>query len=162
LFRVARETFEPLSRKDSSEWVKRRDYDYYRFLLQDIKPLEEVLPIFLRLRAPGLSSRSEHFRENPLEYHSEAPAEHDLIRMVPPENVEIRKEIYIYRNADGSLSSIFECRPADFGAVPGCSISTRLSGIDVRISFTRANLPKWKEIYTDVSDFIGCIVMRDD
>ncbi len=150
LLRVMIDEFTPVTRPETAQLNKAGRRDYMNFVLHDLIPLDERLPIDLTYAYPGAPRDLNAFEE--------APAEFGLVEVVPTVPMELSRQAFVARDSDNELTATLICsRPQDRpDGTPMCSHDLRAHGIDIRISYPREFLNRWTEIQDGVSDFIGC------
>jgi hypothetical protein len=162
LFRVTIEDFTPVTRLQSSERLRSGQRDYFSFVLGDLVPLEELLALQLRLSVPGLARRDPEFSASPQDYFDARSAEGELTAFKLVSEAEIRKDVFAVFHNDGGSTGVISCDPIGSARYPGCNHDLRAHGIDIRAGYSREYLPRWAEIQTRVSDFVGCLKFKND
>ena len=162
LFRVTVADFAPVTRRQSSERMRTGSRDYFSFVLHDLVPLEKLLALQLRLSVPGLAQTDPEFRTSPRDYFTARSAEDGLTAFELVSESEIRKDVFAAFDNDGRSTAVLSCNPIGTAMNPGCNHDFRAHGIDIRAGYRREYLPRWAEIQTRVSDFVGCLKFKND
>lgn len=150
LISVSIDDFTPVTRADTAQLNKEGRITYMWFVMRDLIPLEERLPINLTYAYPGASRDLTSFLE--------VEAEYGLTEFRPVVATDPNREAFVARENDGALRAILVCsRIQDFpDGRPVCRHDVRINGIDVSISYPRAFMSEWTRIEESVSDFISC------
>ena len=160
LFRVTTEGFEPVTRRRSSEMMRAGNRGFYRLILHDFVPLEELLNLHLRLFARDIDGMHPDFDDAPRHFFKEVRSENNLAQLVPLSGISMFRDIFVARAADGRLTAVFTCTQPGDAISPGCVQDVRIKDIDTRISYRRTELPRWEKMQGEVADFIGCLIQN--
>lgn len=158
LFRVMIDDFIPVSRIQTAALMKAGNTAFFNFVLHDLVPLEQLLDNQLRFSAPGETRNNPKFETSPGQYFGLESTEFGIEFLKPATDVETFRDVYVARDESGRIATILSCSRQKDYLNPSCSHDFRSHGIDVRANFRLRYLPKWKEIQTDVTDSVGCMV----
>ncbi len=157
LFRIEVPTFEPITRRETG----RRNaaglpWNWMNFIIKDQLPLDHTLG--LRLALPisvddiGKPRSVPDFRDFP-----NLTGPHGLTSVVAPDRLG-GEDLFVHYDDEQNLAGWMLCsvRGLNHTQNERCYHTTRLSEMDVGISFRRTELSNWNIIYQNVAQFLTC------
>lgn len=161
LFRVTVEDFTPVTRRQSSDRLRTGKRDYFSFVLQDLVPLDELLRIELRLSVPGLARTDPTFNAAPRQYFTESRTESGMTAFTVKRETDVHKNVFAIFDPDGHPTAVLSCTPVGNTKNAVCDHDFRAHGIDIRVGYRRDYLARSAEIQDRVSDFVGCMTVKE-
>ena len=155
LFSVMMDDFQPVYRSQTAELIRDRNLSFMTFVLHDFVPLDQLLYISASLTYAGQGRNSNNYVEFEDRF--------GLLSVVPKyyqttSNDRLnREELLIARDEYSNIISVITCRnkvgPVKF---PSCDQDISVHGFDVRVNYQKEYLWRWRNILSDISDFIEC------
>ncbi|MBM2574726.1 hypothetical protein JQC91_00280 [Jannaschia sp. Os4] len=155
-------TFEPLPRRETRRRVRERlTWDWFSFIVTDLRPTAETAGLNMRRNDLefGDPRRVEEL-ETPVDPLSLPliPADHGLTQVLPGPDRGRGEDIFVHTDAEGELEGWLKCSYVGLGFTrnAGCQHYFRVSGVDVRASYLRTELPNWRILHDHVTRFLAC------
>ena len=157
LFRISVPTFEPITRQETG----RRNaaglpWDWMNFLVNDQLPLDQTIGLQLTLPITYADIGKPRSVPDVHDFPNE-PGPYGLIRVVAPDRLG-GEDLFVQYDDEQNLTTWILCQVQGINFTKNelCSLETRLSGMDVSMSFRRTELANWKIIYRNVAQFLTC------
>lgn len=154
LFRVEISSFEPVTRRETSERNKQGIWNWMTFLVGDKVPLDQIAPIKADLLLPG--------PEPDLSSYPRLPGPYNLVRIASARpdlpRPELDLDIYLFEPTDGAVEAVLSCDKPGAQRFPVCEHFFRAAGLDVQLSYRRTELPRWREFQAQVTAFLTCAI----
>ncbi|WP_019953477.1 hypothetical protein [Yoonia vestfoldensis] len=157
LFRIEVPTFEPVTRAETGRRnAAALPWDWMDFAVTDQLPMHHTVGLTLDLPI----TIEDIGKPRPIPDVNDFPSEpgpNGLTRVVAPERLG-GEDLFVHYDDEQQLAGWMLCGVSgvNFTLNAGCSHTTRLSGMDVRMSFLRTELPNWHIIYQNVARFLTC------
>lgn len=148
LFRVSISGFEPVTRSDTAKPEMKAVHEWMSFLVGDYVPLNEITEIYLdhaNLSTP---------REDIAQYQQSA-GPYGLSLMVPLDDF-VSRNVFVDKSDANAIQTVISCSTPESVKYPRCSQNFRSSGLDIKVSYRRAELVNWRTIQHDISNFLAC------
>ena len=157
LFSIEVPTFEPITRPETGRRnAAKLPWNWMHFVVTDQLPVDKTIGHKLRLPISlediGKPRTTPDWRDFP-----HAPAPYGLTRVVAPDRLG-GEDLFVHLDEEGGLAGWMHCSVPGLNRVRNglCVHTTRLSGMDVLMSFRRTELPNWKIIHDNVAQFLTC------
>jgi hypothetical protein len=150
LFRVDMATWEPVSRRESSERTRRRIRDWMTFVVSDLVSLDWTGAVAADLSA-----------DVPLSSYPPRPGPHGLTWLETPfasDQKEPHRDVFIYPPTPAPLQTVIECSSPNnpTSRLPVCTQHFRAADLDTRVSYRRVELEHWREVQAQITAFLTC------
>lgn len=157
LFSIEVPTFEPITRRETGRRnAAALPWDWMHFVVTDQLPVDQTIGKSLQLPLSvediGKPRTDPNWRDFPTE-----KGPYGLIRIIAPDHLG-GEDLFVHYDENGGLAGWMLCgvRGINNTLNEGCRHTTRLSEMDVRMSFRRTELPNWNEIYNNIAQFLTC------
>lgn len=157
LFRIEVTTFEPVTRRETGRRnAAALPWDWMNFAVTDQLPVDETIGKTLQLPISVEDIGKPRTDPDWRNFRSET-GPYGLTSVIAPDRLG-GEDLFVHYYEDGGLAGWMLCgvRGINNTLNEGCSHTTRLSEMDVRISFLRTELSNWNIIYQNVAQFLTC------
>ncbi|MCV6824170.1 MULTISPECIES: hypothetical protein [Halocynthiibacter] len=153
LFRVEIGSFEPVSRKETSVRTRKGVRNWFRFLIKDHIPLEDIAHMHMKLSGPF------EFGQQLTGEYKRLPAKYGLKELdFPDKQPEYRRpeNVFVDENSETGIAAVIKCFAPGSFKFPGCQLYFRAAALDVSVNFRRTELPNWQKFQADITQFLTC------
>lgn len=150
LFRVTVDSFEPVTRRETSKLNRQGIHNWMTFIVSDRIEMIDLASV-------ALSSAEWGLPKEPFISYQLVPSDFGLLRALPKGNEPV-ETVYFFLEAGGNPETIISCDIQESFLYHNCTQQFRTLNMDVSVDYRIEQFPNWRSIQSKIDSFLGCAV----